>query len=333
MEYDHYIGVDWSQRNMSIARLTRKKEQLYVIDIPSCVKDLQTYCAQLKGTKILTIEESDTSQWLYTELKPFVDRLIVCDPYRNHLLKEGPKTDKIDAVKLVRLLKADLLKEVYHSGEEFIILRTLVSGYLDVIQAGVRFKNQRKALFRGCGQRAQTEQLQNASARFVLQGLEESIQRYERERERYQKAFSQLVRKYPQIRHVRGILGIGDIGAVKIVAQVVEANRFPSEGHFLSYCGLVRHVQMSGGKFYAQKNPRYCRMLKSVFKSAALAVIQKDNEFYRYYHHLMEEKNYPVHQARHRIARRIAVLAWGVLKSGKPYRGERKERNPKRIQS
>jgi len=104
---------------------------------------MQIYLKNLKGTICLTFEETTTSQWPYTELKEYVDKIIVCDPYRNKLLSEGPKNDKIDARKLVMLLRAGLLKEVYHIGENFIELRKIVNGYEDTIKAGARPKNQR----------------------------------------------------------------------------------------------------------------------------------------------------------------------------------------------
>jgi len=44
------------------------------------------------------------------------------------------KTDKIDAEKLVKLLKADFLKEVYHSNSDFIELRKIVSAYEDLMR-------------------------------------------------------------------------------------------------------------------------------------------------------------------------------------------------------
>jgi hypothetical protein len=119
--YEHYIAVDWAQRNMAIARMTHSSSKVKVIDVPANVKELQLYLSQLKGKKILTIEETTTSQWLYTELKEHVDNILICDAYRNKLLSEGPKTDKIDATKLVQLLKANLLKPVFHSGDEFFI--------------------------------------------------------------------------------------------------------------------------------------------------------------------------------------------------------------------
>jgi len=149
--YDHYIAVDWSVKNMAIARMTKKSNKITTIDVPSDVGKLQVYLKNLKGTKILTIEETTTSQWLYTELRDSVNRIMICDPYRNKLLSEGPKTDKIDACKLVQLLKTNLMKEVYHSGDKFLYLRRIVSGYEDLVKLGVRLKNQRSSLLRAFG--------------------------------------------------------------------------------------------------------------------------------------------------------------------------------------
>ena len=149
--YDHYIAIDWAIANMAIARMTKKSNKITAIDVPSDIANLQAYLKNLKGTKILTIEETTTSQWLYTELKDYVNRIIICDPYRNKLLDDGPKTDKIDATKLVQLLKAGLIKEVYHSNDKFLYLRKLVSAYDDLVKASVRVQNQRYSFLRACG--------------------------------------------------------------------------------------------------------------------------------------------------------------------------------------
>jgi hypothetical protein len=106
--------------------------------VPSDIVEMRVYLKKLKGSKILVIEETTTSRWLYTELRDYVDRMVICDPYRNKLLNDGPKTDKIDAAKLVHLLKAGLIKEVYHSADKFLYLRRSVSGYEDLVKAGVR---------------------------------------------------------------------------------------------------------------------------------------------------------------------------------------------------
>ncbi len=70
--YNHYIPIDWSINNMAIARMTKKSNKLTTIDVPSDVAELQVYLKNLRDIKILAIEETTTSQWLYTELKDYV---------------------------------------------------------------------------------------------------------------------------------------------------------------------------------------------------------------------------------------------------------------------
>lgn len=152
MNYDHYIGLDWAKANMAIAVISKNSNEPFVYEVKSDVKDIQLLLQSLKGTKIITLEESSPAQWLYTELYEHVDQVLVCDPYRNHLLKEGAKTD---AVKLVKLLKAKLLRPVFHCTDEFIYLRKLLSGYEDLIKSGVRLKNQKSALFNAKGKKIQ----------------------------------------------------------------------------------------------------------------------------------------------------------------------------------
>lgn len=320
--YDHYLAIDWSIKNMAIARMTKKSNKITVIDVPSDIENLQTYLKNLKGTKILAIEETTTSQWLYTELKEYVDRILICDPNRNKLLSEGPKNDKIDASKLVQLLKAGLMKEIYHSTDKFLYLRRIVSGYEDLVKAGVRLKNQRYALLRACGKRGKEKvgsTLDSQGEQFVLECLDRQIEAYGDEKNCYEKEFEKLARKNPEIKHQKSLPGIGTINAVKIVARVVTPHRFPDKGCYLSYTGLIKLEKKSGGRSYGKRSPRYSRQLKSVYKSGVLAAIAGNNPINDYYQYLIQENSYPEHNARQKACRRLAILSLGVFKSGKKY--------------
>jgi transposase len=326
--YDHYIAIDWSIKNMAIARMTKKSSKITAIDVPSDIVDLQVYLKNLKGSKIVAIEETTTSQWLYAELKDYADTIFICDPNRNKLLNEGPKTDKIDATKLVQLLKAGLMKEVYHSTDKFLYLRRVVSGYEDLVKAGVRLKNQRSALLRGCGKRDKEKTgstLHSQGEQFVLDCFDRQIEVYEKEKQCYENEFERLARKNPAIKHQKTLPGIGVINAVKIVTRVVTPHRFPDKGRYLSYTGLIKLDKISGGRSYGKKNPRFSRQLKSVYKSGVLAAIGGTNPINDYYEHLIQEKGYPEHNARHKACRRLAILSLGVFKSGKKYQPYRRD--------
>ncbi len=321
--YDHYIAIDWAAINMAIARMTKKSNKITVIDVPSDVVELQIYLKKLKGTKVLAVEETTTSQWLYTELKEYVDKILICDPYRNRLLSEGPKTDKIDASKLVQLLKTGLMKEVYHSTNQFIYLRQLVSSYEDLVQAGVRLKNQRYSLLRVCGKTGYEKKdfnLPSWDEQYVLKSLNRRIENYEQEKKEYAKEFGRLAKKHIAIRHQKSIPGIGLINAVKIVARIVTPYRFANKGHYLSYAGLIKHEKISGGRSYGKKNPRYCRMMKCIYKSGVMAAISGNNPINNYYEYLINKKYYPAYNARHKACRQLAIISFGVFKSAKKYK-------------
>jgi len=143
--YKHYIAVDWSQEIVAIASMRDTSIEPEHTTILPDLKIMKQYLKSRQGKKILTIEETTTSHWLYVELKDHVDKIVICDAYRNSLLKEGPKTDKLDARKLCFLLRSGMLKEVYHSMDKTYEIRKLVSTYEDFVNSSVRIKNQRSA--------------------------------------------------------------------------------------------------------------------------------------------------------------------------------------------
>jgi Transposase len=77
----------------------------------------------------VTVEEGTWAAWLYDLLKPHVHKLVVCDPRRNALLKEGSKSDKVDARKLAELLRGGYLRPVYHGENGLRSLRELARSY------------------------------------------------------------------------------------------------------------------------------------------------------------------------------------------------------------
>lgn len=309
--FDHYIAIDWSMKVMAIAHMTPSNKTPKVFERATDLKELQEYLCSLKGRIVLTIEETTTAQWLFLELFEYVDRIIICDPFWNKLLCHGPKTDKIDAGKLCVLLYNGLLHEVFHSASELYELRLLVGYYQDLIRAGVSAQNQKSALVRG-------HRDQSSTAAFIIKHLDVNIEQYRASKSEYEKQFSIIARKNKLVGNLTHVDGIGIIGAVKIVACVVDARRFSDRGKYLSYCGLVKHEKISGQRSYGRRQPRFNHILKAVYKTGAVAVIGKNNPINDYYESLLA-KGVSEHNARHAVARYIARITFGMLKSGEPY--------------
>jgi len=319
IQYDYYIAVDWSQINMAIATSTRKSEQIRTLDLRSNLRDLKDYLHNLKGSKIITIEECAAAQWLYVELADYVDHVLICDPYRNRLLSDGPKDDLHDAKNLCLLLKNGLLKEVFHTHNSLFELRKYVSGYEDIIKAGVRIKNQRSSIFRSEGKNFRKESIESEVNNFIVGILDKNIEAYEENKKQYQALFSKIARHNTLLKNLRKIPGIEIVSAVKILANVIDATRFPKKGNYLAYCGLVKHKRISGQKVYGLRKPRCNRTLKSVYKTAAIVAIKVNNNPIKDYYEYLLDKGVEVHNARNAVARHIAIITYGMLKSGEKY--------------
>lgn len=328
--YKHYISIDWSMQEVCVARMRSEGKEPITKFFPADIKEIKEYLGQLRGKKILTIEETTGTHWLYVELLESVDKLLICDPYRNSLLNEGPKNDKIDARKLCLLLRSGLLKEVYHTSNEDYKIRKLASAYIALVKSGVRIKNQNSALYRAEGLQYKRDKLKKEEKllSFIEEQQKRSIRLYEEEKGKYEKLFKELRRKNEVIKMLCQVSGIKETSAVKIYSVVIDARRFENKYKYWAMCGLVKHNRESGGKNYGKKNPRYSRILKNVYRSAALAAIGGTNDIREYYESLLQ-KGYSISEAKNQTARYIAKVTYAIMKNRQPYRAYQYRENKK----
>ena len=206
-KYDHYIGLDWSELTMAYARVNNSKKKPVIFERPSNLSSLKKYLKGLSGSKILVIEETTTSHWLFVELRDYVDEIIICDPYRNGLLKDGAQNDKTDARDLCLLLRAGLLKSVYHSCDEIYHLRLFISSYNDLVQAGTRSKNQESALYRSRGFTYKKENFQSDIEHldFAASLKRTEIVENEAKKKQYLAMMEKIVKSNKTIKHIMSI--------------------------------------------------------------------------------------------------------------------------------
>jgi hypothetical protein len=89
-----YIGMDVHKEAIVIAVLMESV-------VENTASSILQFLHGLQGELHVTWEEGTWAAWLYDLLKPHVHQVLVCDPRRNALLKEGSKSDKVDARGLV----------------------------------------------------------------------------------------------------------------------------------------------------------------------------------------------------------------------------------------
>lgn len=120
---DKYIGMDVHQATTAIGVADAQGRHLMESIVETKASSIREVIQGLSGTLHVTFEEGVHAQWLFDLLQPHVAKLVVCDPRRNKLLQSGNKADKVDAWKLADLLRANLLRPVYHGQQGMRILK------------------------------------------------------------------------------------------------------------------------------------------------------------------------------------------------------------------
>jgi transposase len=105
MTGEKYIGLDVHQATISVAVMDSQGKVVMESILETKASTLLEFFAGLRGSLFVTFEEGTWAAWLYDLLKPHVTEVLVCNPRKIPLLKQGNKSDKIDARKLAERLR------------------------------------------------------------------------------------------------------------------------------------------------------------------------------------------------------------------------------------
>jgi len=129
MKLDKYMGMDVHQATTVVVVLDANGKVALETIVATEAARLIRLMQSVNGPLHVTFEETTQAGWLYDVIRAYAHEVVVCDPRRNRLLSEGSKADKPDAWKLAELLRAGLLRSVYHGHEATRELKQLVRAY------------------------------------------------------------------------------------------------------------------------------------------------------------------------------------------------------------
>jgi transposase len=260
------------------------------------------------------------------------------------LLSDGSKADKPDARKLAELLRAGLLRSVYHGHEGTRKLKELVRGYETLSVDTERTMVRIKALFRGRGIRTpgtgvyQIKQrehwlglLSEAGARQRAAWLYDELDHLRGLRKQAKQTMLTESRRHPASSLLKTIPHLGPIRSALIVATVDTPHRFRTKHQFWSYSGLgvVTHMsaeyELQSDRIVRRRkhlstrglNHNFNRRLKDVFIGAAVGGSQ--TEPYRSYLDGLQRRGIRAEMARLTLARKIAAIALRIWKKGETF--------------
>src|SRR5437016_7387298 len=343
-----YIGMDVHKEAISIAVMNSAGKIVMECVIETKASTILQFIDGLHGDLRVTFEEGTWAAWLFDLLKPHVTEVVVCNPRKNALLKDGSKSDRIDARKLADLLRGNYLKPVYHGEHGLRMLKELSRTYLAISKDLVRVMNRLKALYRGWGiacsgrsvyapnQRAVwlkkiTEPGVRLRAEYFYQQLD-TLQRLRREARRHLLSES---RKHSATKILSQIPTIGPIRAALLVALIQTPHRFRTKRQLWAYSGLAVETHDSAqyrylaGQLQRSKKPQQLRGLnrnhnhdlKAIFKGAATKASSGAGPFHDFYEALLTKGMRPS-MARLTLARKIAAITLIVWKKGAHFDAE-----------
>ena len=233
-----YIGLDVHQATISVAVLDSAGNLVMEAILETKAETILQFIHGLRGSLHVTWEEGTCAAWLHDLLKPYVTKVVVCDPTKNALLKAGNKSHRIDARKLADLLYLNKLHPVYHGETGIRALQEVARSYLAWTRDTTRVMNRLKALYRSwaipcAGQRVyaprdRSEWLAKISEAGVRRRAEIYYQQLDALRSLREQVRRDLLaegRKHSAMNLLRQIPSIGPIRAVLLIALVQTPHR------------------------------------------------------------------------------------------------------------
>jgi transposase len=342
MEGTKYIGMDVHTDSISIAVLNSSGKLVMESIIETKAITILEFMHGLRGSLHLTFEEGTWAAWLYDLLKPHVAKLVVCDPRRNGYLKQGSKSDRIDARKLAELLYSNMLRPVYHGEQGVRPLKELARSYLTITKDQARVMTRVKAVYRSwaipCagkqvyGQRHRLEWLGKIQEPGVRRRAEFYYAELDALRSLRLVVRSELLlesKKHNASTLLSQIPSIGPIRAALLIALLQTPDRFRTKRQLWAYSGLAIEThdsaenQYVNGQLQRSKkqssirglNSNHNPDLKNLFKSASAVAAVKTGPFQKFYAALISKGIKP-EMARLTLARKIAAITLIVWKKG-----------------
>src|SRR5271157_654609 len=342
MSEEKYIGMDVHQATISVAVMDGSGKLIMGCLLETKAATIVEFIQGLHGTLSLTFEEGTSAAWLHDLLKPHVSRLVVCDARKAALLKEGNKSDRIDARKLAEMLRTNQLHSVYHGEHGMRTLKELGRSYLTVTKDVTRVMNRIKALYRSwaipCSGTTVYASRHRAEwlAKIVEPGVRVRAEHLYQQLDSLQplrlEARRELLResqKHAAVKRLRQIPSIGPIRAALLVALLQTPHRFRTKRQLWAYSGFAVETHDSGEYRYVRGKPQrnreritvrglndnYNKDLKNLFKGAAISASTSPGPLHDFYVALVEKGMRPT-MARITLARKIAAISLTLWKKG-----------------
>ena len=330
-----YIGLDVHKHYITIGGMDEQQEMVLR---PRNVEmeRFKTWAeANLRQTDEVVLEATTNTWDIYDTVAPLVQRVVVAHPAEvKQIANARVKTDNQDVIRLLRLLIADMLPEVWVPPVEVRELRALISYRWRLVKMATAIQNRMHSLLHRHNIQAPDGKVDTGENREWW----EHVQLSELERLRLNQELKtlRLVREHivevehalgclstserwgKQATHIMQLPGVGIVVTMTILSAIGEIQRFPTAKKLVGYAGFGAGVEDSGQKHRGKGITKFGRKeLRWALVEAAWQAIRSNPRLRAEYDQLCKRKL--PNQAIVAIARKLLVTLWYLLSRQEAY--------------
>ena len=330
-----YIGLDVHKHYITVGGMNARQEMVLRLRNVE-MERFQRWAEENLCQSDEVVLESSTNTWdIYDTVAPLVKRVVVANPAEvKQIANARVKTDNQDVVRLLRLLIAGMIPEVWVPPVEVRELRALISYRWRLVKMATAIQNRMHSLLHRHNLQAPDGKIDTSQNRewweqVQLSGLErlrlnqelktlrlvrEHIVEVEKELGR----LSTSERWTNQATHVMQLPGVGIIVTMTILSAIGDIRRFPSARKLVGYAGFGAGVHDSGQKHQDKGLTKSGRKeLRWALVEAAWQAIRSNPRLRAQYDELCKRKH--PNQAIVAIARKLLVILWCLLNRQESY--------------
>lgn len=329
-----YIGIDVHKTTSQVAVLPAAAdddaEPLEEVRVNN--ENLAAVGERYAGGKAV-LEATSNYYTIYDTLDEYLDVTVANPLELSWIANSSQKTDEIDAEKLAKLLKADMVPASYVPPADIRKRRALTRGRQTLIEERTKWKNQVHALLDKNGIRPDVTVF-SATGREYLADLTLD-EPYQQLLETYLTCIDELTAKIDRLKAeieqraasveqtqlLQTAPGVGALSAMVIHAELGEVDRFDTADQVVSYAGLDPTVQESAdsrteGGISKEGNSH---LRNRVVQCASTAVHTVEDPYLTDFYKRLRRKNKPKKVALVATGRKLLVSLYYMLTRSEEY--------------
>jgi transposase len=329
-----FAGADTHRQFVEFAIIDQAGQLLLRAKVPTTREALQAFAREHLGPDVKLAIEACFNTWGVVDvLEPFVDEVVPSNPLRTKAIAQAKvKTDKVDALVLAQLLRCDYLPRVWKPDAATREMRHLCTWRANLVADRTRLKNRIHAILHQRLLRPPVERLFSPEGRAWLAALDldeigramldsdlRQLAGVEAELEALTIRLAVRACHDAQVKLLVTIPGVDVAVALGLLSAWGDLSRFRDADHAASYLGLAPSTHQSAEHCY------HGRITKQGNSHARWLLVQAAQHLDRhlgplgvFFRRIAAKKNRNV--AVVACARKLAAIAYLMLKSGEPYR-------------